>query len=82
MARILEGQMYEKGEVISYNAQTGVAVASFSGEEVRFSAIAFHSGRPARLPAVGDIVGAIIRRECNSTVVLVARLLEENVKNL
>jgi hypothetical protein len=51
----------QRGEVIAYDAQRAVATVRLeSGEEVTMHGGCYFSGRPARLPQVGDkILGAV-----------------------
>jgi len=61
-----------KGRVTAFDAQSGVAKVEVAGKSAKLHAGAFISGRPARLPSVGERVHV----ELAGNVVLVARPVE------
>ena len=61
-----------KGKVTAFDAQSGIAKVEVSGRSAKLHAGAFISGRPARLPSVGERVHV----QLDGDVVLVARPVE------
>jgi len=62
------------GEVTRFDASRGVAEVRLAGGSVaEMHAGAFLSGRPARLPSVGDAVVAQVRTADGRAVVVAAR---------
>ena len=63
-----------KGKVTQFDSTTGVAVVKLAGGTVaEMHAAAFLSGRPARLPTVGEAVVADVRTADGRSVVVAAR---------
>jgi hypothetical protein len=64
----------QKGEVIEYDAARAMAkIRLTSGDEVEMHAVCYYSGRPSRLPAVGDKVLAQVRPILGVNTVVFAR---------
>jgi len=66
----------EEGNVTEFDANRGVASVCLPTGSMPFPSGAFLSGRPARLPEVGDRVQVRMRDEGSRRVVVVARLVK------
>lgn len=64
----------QKGEVIEYDATRAMAkVRLESGEVVGMHAVGYFSGRPARLPAIGNKIVAQVRAIQGKNIIVFAR---------